>query len=373
MKHVLFFFTFISVTLSGFCQEGNKEKLPIDSTENIRSIEDLSRLFNQLSTTFSESQGSQVQLNIDVEVLDSILNTIPLPNSIEWNSETFRLDDMKMLATRYLQHQPKTERQEIVQFGSDVIIGRNEWINGDVILFGGDAMVYGTVKGGIVVIKGNVRLASTSYVEDDVFCIWGDAEVDKGARIAGKTNVMNFSKIFEDTDSGLVPVTVGLLRFLRIIFLFLIALLINKAFPKHTSRIENCIKNDYPKTLIVGFVGIVLLPVIFIVLLATILGIPVAVLFLPLLVIGGFLHGITGFALWMGKFIRSKFNFKITSPAATLGVGILVLEMPSILNKITSLISSMLGIVFLLATIFVFFAAWVPGLGAVILTRFGTR
>jgi len=172
---------------------------------------------------------------------------------------------------------------------------------------------------------------------------------------------------------GHYTVTVGLLRFLRIIFLFLIALLINKAFPKHTSRIENCIKNDYPKTLIVGFVGIVLLPVIFIVLLATILGIPVAVLFLPLLVIGGFLHGITGFALWMGKFIRSKFNFKITSPAATLGVGILVLEMPSILNKITSLISSMLGIVFLLATIFVFFAAWVPGLGAVILTRFGTR
>jgi hypothetical protein len=244
MKHLLLFIFFFIYASPIPCQDTTHSQNLENRIQSREGIEQLSELFERIGSALSESQDSQIQLNVDAQALDSILKSLPL-SDIQWNGETYRLDDM--------------------------------------------------------------------------------------------------------------------------------AALINRAFPDHTRQILNCVAKDYPKTLIVGFLGLILLPVIFIVLLSTILGIPIALLILPLLVVGGFLLGISGFGLWTGQYLKKKLNLKTNSSWALIGLGILALELPSILRELTSLFSPILSIVFLLAVILVFCAAWVPGLGAVVLTRFGTR
>jgi len=221
---------------------------------------------------------------------------------------------------------------------------------------------------------GDIRLTSTSYVKDDIICIWGKTEIDHGAQIAGRTNVFNFSKIFQDpANNGILSKIMVVFRFSRILLLFIVALIIHAAFPKHTNRIRERLSKEYVKTLVVGSIGIILLPVIFIILLATILGIPVAILFLPLLTIAGFLLGITAFCLMLGQSIRDRSGIKLRSSILLLSLGILAIELPFILGKAAIYLSPSLSILFLFLGFIIFITAWIPGFGAVILTRFGTR
>ncbi len=306
--------------------------------------------------------------------IDSILKDIPLPKSIEISGEKIKINNSEFFPVQLQHHLKKTERQGIVKFGSDVIIGRNEWVDGDVVVFGGNATIYGTVKGGVVVVKGNVRLASTSHIQNDVVCIWGNTDVDRGSRIEGETTVFNFGKLFHKTSNREIFYGASrIFRFFRVIILFLIALLIYYAFPTHTERIRSRIHNEYPKTLAIGFIGFLLLPAIFVILIATIIGIPVAILFFPIAVIGAFLLGGTAFSLLLGQIIQTKTGLKTTSAPVLLGIGILILELPSLLGKTIFFFTPLFSATLFLTSILIFFAAWIPAFGAVILTRFGTR
>jgi hypothetical protein len=315
------------------------------------------------------------EMRIKSGSLDSLLKMIPIPRDFELDDQTFSIDGQKFqLKDLFKQPQPKIERQEIVKFGDDAVVGRNEWVNGDVIVFGGNAIVYGTVKGGIVVLKGDIRLTSTSYVKDDVICILGNTDIDEGARIAGRTSVFNFGKVIKDTlNARIFSSAMIIFRFLRIVLLFLIALLIYFAFPTQTGYIHDCLQKGYAKSFLVGFIGFFLLPVLFLVLLATIIGIPIALLLLPLVTLGAFLHGGTGFSILIGEKFQKLTGLKIQSKAVFIGIGIVLIELPLLLYKIFTTINSIVSAILLSCVIVVYLIVWTPGFGAVIVTRFGTR
>jgi len=317
---------------------------------------------------------TRFRLNIEVNAIDSILKNIPVPKNIEILGETIRVNGKEFSFPRFLTNPPRTERKGIVKFGGDVIIGRDEWVNGDVVIFGGNATVYGTIQGGIIVLGGDIRLTSTSYVQNDVICIGGNTDVENGAQIKGKTSIFNFGKCFHYVpNKSLLSLILLVLRFLRVVLLLLIGLIIYTAFPTQTERIRNRIRENYAKSLIVGCIGLLLLPALFIVLLATILGIPIAVLLLPLATLGGFLLGGIAFALLLGQTVQNRAGLKISSAKAQLVLGIFILELPYLLNKATLFFSPVLSTLFLLTGILIFLIAWIPGFGAVLLTRFGTR
>jgi hypothetical protein len=305
--------------------------------------------------------------------LDTLMHHLPIPDEIEIDDRDLRFRGPEMPRRTGFGEPRTTERDGIVKFGSDVIIGRNEIVHGDVVVFGGGATVYGQVEGGVVTVKGDVKLASTSRIGGDVVCIWGNAEADEGVT-AGKTTVLNFGKFFQKPfNEKPSPVRAVLFDLFRILFLLLAAVLIVSAFPKQTGAVTLRVQSQYARSLLTGAAAVLLVPAVFLVLLVTIIGIPVALLVLPLLVIAGFLMGGAAVAVRLGRLVGGQMHWKWTSPALMVGPGILLLECVSFLGKIAALASPLLGKIAFLLSVFVFLGAYLPGFGAVVSTRFGTR
>jgi hypothetical protein len=168
-------------------------------------------------------------------------------------------------------------------------------------------------------------------------------------------------------------VAVIVVRLFKILFLLIITLLIYAAFPSQTQVISKQLLKEYPKSLIVGLIGLLLFPVLFLFLLLTIVGIPLAILLLPLAVIGGFLMGGTAFSYNVGRFVQTRCKFKISSPFILIGLGILILELPPLFGKFIQLLTPLFSWLFVIIGIVLILGFWIPGFGAVIITRFGTR
>ena len=160
-------------------------------------------------------------------------------------------------------------------------------------------------------------------------------------------------------------------RFLRMFIFFLIAYAVMKAFPGPTETVSTTIEGNYLKSLLVGVIGLILIPALFIVLLATILGIPIAILLLPLIVIAAFVLGGTGIALVAGRHAGRKMGIQTEASSAHLALGIFLLELPSLLGRTTQFFSSFMATFFFILTLLVFIIAWLPGFGGVIISRFG--
>jgi hypothetical protein len=305
--------------------------------------------------------------------LDTLMKHLPIPDEIQVDDRNFRFHGPEEPWRTGFDEPRMTERDGIVKFGSDVVIGRNEIVHGDVVVFGGSATVYGQVEGGVVTVKGDVKLASTSRIDGDVVCIWGNAEVDEGVT-AGKTTVLNFGKWFQNSFSK-KPSHRWAVFFdvFRILLLLVIAALIISAFPKQTDAVMTRVQSQYARSLITGLVAVFLIPAVFLILLVTIIGIPVALLVLPVLIVAGFLMGGTAVAYRIGQLVREQTKWKWTSPILLVGAGIILLECISFLGKLTSLASPILGRIFFLFSAFVFLCTYIPGFGAVVSTRFGTR
>ena len=59
---------------------------------------------------------------------------------------------------------------DIVKFGESVFVAKDELVRGDLVIFGGNAMIEGRVGGNVVVIGGNIRARSGAVIK-------GDAEI----------------------------------------------------------------------------------------------------------------------------------------------------------------------------------------------------
>jgi cytoskeletal protein CcmA (bactofilin family) len=305
--------------------------------------------------------------------LDTLMKHLPIPDEVHVDDRNFRFRVPEGPWTKGFDEPRMTERDGILKFGSDVVIGRNEIVHGDVVVFGGSATVYGQVEGGVVTVKGDVKLASTSRIDGDIVCIWGNAEVDEGVT-AGKTTVLNFGKWFQNSFNK-KPSHRWVVFFdvFRIMLLLVIAALIVSAFPKQTGAVTGRVQSQYARSLITGLVAVFLIPAVFLILLVTIIGIPVALLVLPLVIAAGFLLGGTAVAFRIGQLVCEQTGWKCKSSVLLVGAGIVLLECIAFLGKLTSLASPALGKVFFLFSAFVFLCTYIPGFGAVVSTRFGTR
>ncbi len=72
-----------------------------------------------------------------------------------------------------------------VSFGSDVEIGADEDIRGDVVVLGADARVLGTVRGDVVIVGGDLELGPEAQVLGDLALAGGDLVRASGARVEG--------------------------------------------------------------------------------------------------------------------------------------------------------------------------------------------
>ena len=118
-----------------------------------------------------------------------------------------------------------------------------------------------------------------------------------------------------------------------------------------------------------------ILPV-FLLLIITIIGIPLAILVEPLVVVATFILGYTGVSYFIGEKLKDRTSLKPGTPIMTLVIGILAVEAILLLARVIGILGHPFTPISWILTFFgwaFWFVVITVGFGAAILTRLGTR
>lgn len=209
----------------------------------------------------------------------------------------------------------------LLNIGGDVHIAADEQTE-TIVVIGGNVTVEGWATESVVVVGGKTVIRGR--VDEDVVVVGGGITLEPGAAIGGDI------------------VSVG-------------GLLIHFA-PSPMEELAAAITKAPGGVILWGIVAIVLFVPLVILLGLTIIGIPVIPLLFLTYIIAGFL-GLIGCSLLLGDKLAELVRFRTKSLMGSLVIGLIVLALLRLIPVIGGLITFAIGLL---------------GLGAVIVTRFGT-
>jgi len=277
-------------------------------------------------------------------------------------------------------------KDDIVRFFGNVNLDRDEVLNGDVVVLGGNAQIDGQVNGDSVVIGGNLTLGPNANVTGDAVVVGGMLARDPDATVGGEVHEVGvgsgprFAEILRNRGtfwSGMLPFFGAARTFVRIGLLILFACIVMLAAGQLATRIGDRAAAEPVRAGLIGlaaellFVPALIMTVVLLV--VTILGIPLLLLvpFAVLALLIVFLIGFTGVAARVGRFISVRFGWTTTDPYLTTILGIVALVLPLMLARVVGLFGmNLIGFPLLVAGMLIEYLAWTVGFGAAALTYF---
>lgn len=252
---------------------------------------------------------------------------------------------------------PGETADEVVVIGGSATI--HGTVRGDLVVVGGSATIDGEVHGDAVAVLGAVRVLDAGSVGGDAVAVGGAVEVAEGATVSGTKQGVNFGLSYETLPGWfrdwvkqcvlkLRPMApqIGWLWALAGIF-FLLYFLIAAVFPRPVQSCVEELGRRPATTFLMGLLTKLLIPIVFLILAATGLGlfvIPfvIAALFLGLLVGKAAIFEAFGHALGRPLKIGTLQQPLI---AFVLGfLAVLVLYMVPVLGLLTMVLISVWGL-----------------------------
>lgn len=268
--------------------------------------------------------------------------------------------------------------KDILRFGDDVHIGRNELVRGDVVVFFADIDIDGKVTGDVVNIFGDVHIGSSAIVNGEVVSVLGTLTEDSNAHIRGETvevwgHSTPMTLPFFAFGGGVFRV-IG--KFVSFIVGVLLLLLILYFLPDRMQKSSDYIFGSFFKSLGVGvlviFIGGAVVGLLAVILSITIIGIPVAILLVlslvALIMVGYF---VSAFAL--GHVIVEKININGDSMFVKGIIGLFALTIFGLLSGMMWFAPYLIPARIILKSLSAFlnFLALFAGTGAFILSKGG--
>lgn len=277
-----------------------------------------------------------------------------------------------------------------VHIGSSITVAEDEHVTDPVVAVGGSVTVLGRVDDDVVAVGGSVRLGPKSRVRGDVTAVGGRVDQERGAQIGGTVNEVRIGPQFDfrpwhvfagDWLDGWSVVGDGF-RFagtlLRVSLVMLLVLMVALVAAGPVERIGERAGRD---PWLSGFTGLLaqllFIPVLvltIVILAVSIIGIPLLVL-VPFGIIGFLLAVLVGFAG-----VAQRVGRWAVGPDRpvfiALAVGVVLVSAVALLTRLLSLLPLPLWPVTWIVGLTGFlveYVAWTVGLGAALLTRFGTR
>ncbi len=287
-------------------------------------------------------------------------------------------------------------RDDRVVFGDDVTVGEGEVLQGDVVVFDGNATILkdATVTGSVLVFGGNADLSEGTVVENAVAVLGGNAHlagrVEEDLIVAGGTARLEGtasvggelvslggsvsrdpSAVVEGgvTERGPFPrifiwrgfefQVIGVV--INAFVLAALALLVALFLPNHTARVAEAISRAPAMSGGMGLLTGVAAPILMVLMAITLCLIPLSVAG-ALVFAAALLMGWIGLGTLVGNRLGASFKWESLGPAGTAAVG----------TFLFTLVVQGLGLIPCLGWL-VELAAWLVGLGAVVLTRFGRQ
>lgn len=258
--------------------------------------------------------------------------------------------------------------RDIVGFGCNIKVQPGGNVQRDVVMFGGNVDIASTVGRDVFVIGGNLQLRSTAVVGRDAVIIGGGLDRAEGARVGRNLTTQTDGRFIFPRVPTVAPVVINpsgpgsLLNmglslvtsiFVAIAFAAL-GVLLAVFFPNPLQRVMMTTQQSFWPSAGVGCLTLLVTPMLLIFLLLTLVG---PVLYLIAL-IAAWVFGWTAVGYLAGERILQALKVNnITSVLAVL-VGVLVLALVSSVPCVGFIVGLLIGTL---------------GVGAVILTRFGTR
>lgn len=274
---------------------------------------------------------------------------------------------------------------DLVIFGGSVDLEEGSTVRGDVLLFGGNADVLGTIRGNLALLGGSADLGSSAVVTGDLVTLGGSVDQAEGAVVEGEfitsdgvyfpldfdlpnvTRLPDFNRDFrvrpfEQSSFGpfFSPVSSILWFVLRTLLVAALAVLVVLFWPDAAGRTGS---TAVAQPIIAGGLGcltFIVVPILIVLMAITIIGLPLSFLTVVALVVA-VVFGWIAIGVEIGRRMVEAFDWNL-HPAASAGIGTLVVGF--VVGGI-----GLIPCIGWLAPLLVGSA----GLGAVILTRFGSR
>jgi hypothetical protein len=268
--------------------------------------------------------------------------------------------------------------EDVVRFGDDIIIEEDEAVDGDVVAIFGSIIVDGTVDGNVVAIFGELTVGPTGEIDGDGVSVGGNVTKEPGGVIRGETTSVGFGPDYLPRRGvfrgGFFRTGGRLLLFVVwTIVLIVLGLIIVAIARGPVERVCTRARKEAFKMGLIGLLAEVLLIPVCLLFIITIIGIPVGVLVLPLVFALALLLGYVGVSVAVGGRIG---NGSEKSVYMSVALGIFVLQGLAILGGILKLPGGPIGFVGTVINVIgwaVIYVAATVGLGAVIMSKFGTK
>lgn len=210
---------------------------------------------------------------------------------------------------------------DVVVAGGQVLMLPTSTINGDLIITAGAVTVAGTIQGEVRLMGGEVSVnaligedlsvnseilvvgAETKITGDLKYYSKEPASISESAEIGGEVVIEEPAVSHEGRFFfGLF----GFLQFIKVVGLLLGALLLSLLFKRHTNLVKDRALSKPASGVGIGFLGIFIIPIALVFVMATIIGLPIAMtglfLYLFLLGVSGIYSGII-LGAWLQRLV----------------------------------------------------------------------
>jgi cytoskeletal protein CcmA (bactofilin family) len=276
----------------------------------------------------------------------------------------------------------ETLNGDLLVFGGNATLEEGSIANGNVVLFGGSLVIAGEVSGDVAVTGGSVRIGSKAHILGNLTTVGATLERSDGAQIDGQITNTGTSWV-GNASNGANPVTPGtpvepavpnihvnfdpfgplFNAFGQALGLGVLAMLIMLFLATHADRVAHAVIVQPLTAGGLGLLTLIVAPITLVLLTLTIILIPVV----AIAIVALFVAAVFGW-IAIGYEVGQRFTLAIHQnwhPAFSAGLGVFALTL--VANALTGI--PVLNCVGWLAP----FLLGLAGLGAVIITRFGTQ
>ena len=257
-------------------------------------------------------------------------------------------------------------------FRENIVIGSSEVVCGDITSFDGSITVQGSLHGNVTAfnsttsiagqIFGNLTLFGGTIILNNIGQVHG--QIHGQIALYGTRELNAQGKQLENTPLDQVQnrsfpgrVDEFTFPFWSLVIWTFLGIALSSLLPEHVAFVRTTVTTKTRRSIIIGLLSIVLAPAILVVLVALILPIPLA-LILALGLIAAWILGTVAISWTIGEYILRAVAPKYNTRLIDIVVGLTVLVLVGSIPYIGWLISIGVGLL---------------GLGAVFLSRFGTR
>jgi hypothetical protein len=259
-------------------------------------------------------------------------------------------------------------------------------VEGDAVSVGGRIELEegATIGGNAVSVGGRVDVPSGATVEGDAVAVGGKVFVEEGGAVEGQKSSVGWgSAWFGGPTRGMMPIDFSgsisdlfwsVMRTLLLMLIAAVAVLFLRGSVERTSR---RVVDEPWRALFGGLLTqLLFFPVLIlatVVLAVSIIGIPLLVL-VPVAIVAFFLAMVIGFvavAQALGRWGRERFGWHISEPYLTVIVGVVLIQIITIVGRFIGLfgmVGGIIGVTILLLGFFLKYVAWTMGLGGMTLS-----